>query len=157
MNDKIELIDNLIKKINDIGLPTYRDFSKAYEKSKLYIENFSILKKQDLLFKLDFTKARRLKRTRPKRAIRKKKRKANIIHYKVNRDILLTSKINDIIDILKILRDELEVDMIEGISTKKENLEQKFEYIDDLGIKEELVNRYSQIFKLASYSMYKLG
>ncbi len=157
MNKEIELVDYLIKKISIIDLPVHRDFYKAYEKTKLYIENFSKSKKEYLLRKLEFTRGRRLKKTHPKRAIRKEKRKNNIISQRVDVDILLTRKMNSIIDILKLLKDELEVSIIEGYSIDQEKIIVNFEYIDDLEIKEEIINRYLQIFKLASSGMYKLG
>lgn len=157
MNEEIELVDDLIKMVSSFDLPTPRDFYKAYEKTKLYIEIFSKSKKEYLLRKLEFTLARRLKRTRPKRAFRKEKISDNIIHQRVNIDILLARKMNAIIDILKLLKDEIEISMIEGYSVEKEKVMEKFQYIDELEIKEEIINRYLQIFKLASIGIYKLG
>lgn len=157
MNEKIEKIDDLIKKVSKIKLPTYRDFYKAYEKTQLYVEKFSKSKKQYLLNRLELTKGLRLKKNHPKKALRKKKRKDNRIHYRVNIDLLLTQKMHSIIDILKLLKDEQEVDMIEGYSVDKEIVIEKFEYINKLEIREEIINRYLQIYKLASIGMYGLG
>ncbi|MFW9969691.1 MAG: hypothetical protein ACFFDF_05780 [Candidatus Odinarchaeota archaeon] len=157
MNEKIDLIDDLIRKVSRIQSPSYREFNEAYEKTKLYIENFSISKKGDLLIKLQLTRASRLKKNRPKRALTNKKRKDNRIHYQVNLDLLLTQKMYSIIDILKLLKDEQEVGMIEGYQVDIKKTSKKFKYVNDLEIREEIINRYLQIFKLASLGMYKLG